>query len=183
MIITISGDLGSGKSTVARALAEKFKLKHYSAGDFMREMAKERGISLLELSKMAEEDPSIDKEIDERTKKLAAEEDDFVIDSRIAYHFIPKAIKIHMKVDAEEAAKRVSKRGQEGEEKASIEETKKRLLKRAKSEAERYKKYYGIDVNDESKYDLVFDTTHTKTQEGIDAILEWTEEYVKKINA
>jgi len=88
-----------------------------------------------------------------------------------------------MKVDAEEAAKRVSKRGQEGEEKASIEETKKRLMERAKSEAERYKKYYGIDVNDESKYDLVFDTTHTKTQEGIDKILEWTEEHVKKIGA
>lgn len=183
MIITISGDLGSGKSTVAKALAEKFNLKHYSAGDFMRDMAKERGITLLELSKLAEKDPSIDKEIDERTKKLAATEDNFVIDSRIAFHFIPNAIKIHMKVDPEEAAKRVSQRGQAGEEKASIEETRKRLIERAKSEAERYKKYYGIDVNDESKYDLVFDTTHTKTQEGVDKILEWTEEYVKKTGA
>lgn len=183
MIITISGDLGSGKSVVADSIAKKYKLKRYSSGDLVREMAKERGISLLEMNKLAEKDPSIDKEIDERTKTLAEKEDNFVIDSRIAFHFIPKAIKIHMKVEPSEAARRVIARKQTGEEgETDPEEAKKHVLERKQSEKERYMKYYGIDVTDESQYDIVFDTTHTKHQEGIDAILEILDNFIKEHN-
>ena len=64
MIITISGKAGSGKSTIAKELAKKLKLKHYSIGDLMRQIAKEKNISLIELSKLAEKDNSIDKELD-----------------------------------------------------------------------------------------------------------------------
>ncbi len=60
MIITISGKAGSGKSTIAKQLAKKLGLKHYSTGDFMRQMAKDKGVSLLELSRIAEKDKSID---------------------------------------------------------------------------------------------------------------------------
>ena len=112
MIITISGEPGSGKSTVAKAIAEKLKIKHLSAGDFMRELAAERKMTILELTQKAEKDQSIDKEIDERTKKLA-EQDNFIIDSRLAWYFIPKSLKIYLKCSADEAAKRVftQKRG------------------------------------------------------------------------
>ena len=44
MIITLSGNVASGKSTVGKALAEKLKLKHYSTGDFMRKIAKEQKV-------------------------------------------------------------------------------------------------------------------------------------------
>ena len=146
-------------------------------------MAKERGISLLEMNKLAEKDPSIDKEIDERTKTLAEKEDNFVIDSRIAFHFIPKAIKIHMKVEPSEAARRVIARKQTGEEgETDLEEAKKNVLERKQSEKERYMKYYSIDVTDESQYDIIFDTTHTKHQEGIDAILEILDNFIKEHN-
>ena len=56
MIITISGKPGSGKSTVAKRLAAELGLTHVSAGDFMRDMATERGITVLELSAIAEND-------------------------------------------------------------------------------------------------------------------------------
>ncbi len=70
MIITISGIAGSGKSTVAKLLAKRLGYRHYSIGDFMREMAKERKVSLLELSKEAEKGHSIDKELDEKQREL-----------------------------------------------------------------------------------------------------------------
>ena len=54
MIITISGKPGSGKSTIAKILAEKLKLKHYSAGDFRREKAKKLCLSLEEFNKLGE---------------------------------------------------------------------------------------------------------------------------------
>ncbi|MBI2133066.1 nucleoside monophosphate kinase, partial [Candidatus Woesearchaeota archaeon] len=56
MIITISGVPGSGKSTVARVVAGKMNLKHISVGDILREIARSRGMTILEISKLAEED-------------------------------------------------------------------------------------------------------------------------------
>ena len=42
MKITISGPIGSGKSTVSKILAAKLGYKHYSIGGFMRDIAKKR---------------------------------------------------------------------------------------------------------------------------------------------
>jgi cytidylate kinase len=178
MIVTISGNLGSGKSTVADALAEKFHLKRYSAGDFMRDMAEERGLTLLELSKLAEADPAVDKEIDERNKTLAEKEKDFVIDSRLAWYFIPGSLKIYLKCDVNESAKRIFKRKQKGDsDNVSLEATTENILRREKSEVERYKNYYGIDLHDESNYDLVIDTTNYKKEEVIKKVIDWVEKH------
>ncbi len=180
MIIAISGTAGSGKSTVAKAIAKELKLKHYSAGDFMREMASERGISLIEIGKLAEKDPSVDREVDERNKLLAGK-DDFVIDSRLAFHFIPNSIKIFLKVDPKVAAKRIfrdiqaQKRAVEkgfGSEKEVLDG----IIKRQQSEVKRYQKYYGIDYLDESNYDFVLDTTNLTVEQSIKKVLD----FVKK---
>ncbi|MCU0642593.1 MAG: AAA family ATPase, partial [archaeon] len=64
MIIALGGKAGTGKSTVAEFLAKKLKLKHYSMGDFQREIAEQRNISLLDLGRLEEKDPAIDKEVD-----------------------------------------------------------------------------------------------------------------------
>jgi len=176
MIITISGDPGSGKSTVAKAIAEKLKIKHLSAGDFMRELAAERKMTILELTQKAEKDQSIDKEIDERTKKLA-EQDNFIIDSRLAWYFIPKSLKIYLKCSADEAAKRVftQKRGGIEAENISLEQTKANIIKREQSEIKRYKKYYSVDFKKEENYDFVLDTTKLTIPEAIDEVLEFVE--------
>ena len=96
MIITVGGKAGAGKSTAAKNIAKKFGLKHYSSGDFMRQLAKERNITLLELSKLAEKDGSIDTEIDNRQIELGKKEDNFVIDGRLSAYFIPNSIKIFL---------------------------------------------------------------------------------------
>ncbi len=178
MIITISGYPGSGKSTVGKAIAKEFNLKHFSAGDFMREMAESRGISLMELTKQADADVSVDKEIDERTKHLA-QKDNFVIDSRLAFHFIPKAIKIFLKVDLKVAAQRTwkdimaQKRHTEQQLK-SEEDVLNALIKRQKSEVERYRKYYNIDnFLDAKHYDFVLDTTNLTQEESIQKVLDF----------
>jgi len=90
MIITISGKAGSGKSTVAKELARKLNLKHYSIGDIMRQIAKERNISLNELSKLAEKDESIDLELDKKQIDLR-DKNDFIIDGRLTAYFLPFA--------------------------------------------------------------------------------------------
>jgi len=180
MIITISGTPGSGKSTVAKAVAKALKLKHYSAGDFMRAMATDKGITLAELSKEAEKSDQIDKEIDKRTLELAKREDNFIIDSRLAFHFIPKALKstkIFLTCSVKEAARRIyidilsNRRGTEKE--TSQKEVEKGIASRMKSEVKRYKKYYGVDYLDESNYDLVLDTTSIPPAEAVQKVLEF----------
>lgn len=46
MIISVTGHLGSGKSTLNRGIAAHYAIKSYSAGDFFRELAQERGLTL-----------------------------------------------------------------------------------------------------------------------------------------
>lgn len=176
MIITISGKPGTGKSTVAKILAKKLKLKHYSTGDLMREMAKEKGMNLMELSRQAQEDPAIDQALDARQKELGTKQDNFIIDARIAFYFIPKSVKIFCDASIEVAAPRVfkSKRGEE--RMSSIEETKRELVKRIDSEKMRYKKYYGLDYYDMDNYDLVIDTDGISVNEMVDTILKFLQE-------
>ncbi len=174
MIIAISGKPGSGKSTVAKLLAKKLGLKHYSTGDFMRKLAAERGMSLIELSKIAENDFSIDDAIDSWLRRLAKQEKGFVIDSRLAFHFIPDAVKIYLDVDLDIAAKRIfSGPARETEKAASIEALKEELKQRMESERKRYIKYYNVDIDDKSNYDLVIDTSNISAEEVVEKIIRF----------
>lgn len=175
-IITISGTPGSGKSTIARAISKEFNLNHLSAGDFVRQLAEERNMTLIELNKLAETDPSIDKEIDNRTKKLA-KKDNFVIDSRLAFHFIPDSVKVFVKCSDEVAAERIhrdtlnSLRSSE-DRISSLEDAVDSIKRRKISERKRYESYYNIDIDDESNFDIVIDTSNLGIQEGIDIAIE-----------
>ncbi len=153
MIITISGPIGSGKTTVAKALSEKFNLRHISAGKVFRDMAKERKMSLQEFSKLAEENPEIDREVDQRQIALA-KNGNVVIDGRLSAHLIKDAdLRIWLKASIEERARRVSMR-----ENISYEVALKETLAREASEKKRYKEIYNIDIDNLEPYDVVLNT-------------------------
>ncbi len=183
MIITITGFPGSGKSTLGKGIAKELGLKHYSAGMFWRQIGKERGMSLMQVQEAAKKDRAIDDEIDRRTKELGEKEDNFVIDGRVAWHFIPNSIKIFVKVDLEKAAERVfrdtkaGKGERTGEEHASIEETVQNMRKRMQMNKERYMKLYGIDYLDESNYDIIVDTTDCSIPETREKVLKKVKQY------
>ncbi len=166
MKITISGMAGAGKSTVAKIVAKQLNLKHYSAGDLMRRLAKEKNMTLLELSKEAETNPEIDKKLDEKTIQLGKKEDDFIIDSRLAFHFIPDSVKVFLQVDIKEAARRIFKDMRILEkENLSLEETERNIVKRENYEKRRYQEYYNLNPYYTKNYDIVIDTTNISAQE------------------
>jgi cytidylate kinase len=172
VIITISGRPGSGKSAVASRVAASLGLKHVSAGDFMREMASERGVSILELSRSAEEHSAIDREIDARTARLARDGGDFVMDARLAWHFAPDSVKVFLDVHPEIAAKRIygAARGSEHEN-IDFTETLRAIESRTRSEKKRYQTYYDLDYTDHGHYDLVIDTSEMTIDEVVEAIV------------
>ena len=172
MIITISGRPGSGKSVVASRVADALGVRHKSAGDFMREMAAERGISILELSRLAEQDDAIDAEIDGRTRRLAHTGEDFVIDARLGWHFVPESFKLFLDVRPEVAARRIyeAQRGTESEN-IDLETTRAAVESRTKSETSRYREYYGLDYTDPSHYDVVVDTSDLTVDQVVERVL------------
>src|SRR6056297_1121106 len=84
MLLTVSGPPGSGKSTNAAALADRFGLDHISGGDIFRALAAERGLSPVEFNELAEEDEQIDRDLDRRLRDIALERDDVLLESRLA---------------------------------------------------------------------------------------------------
>ncbi|MGM5484246.1 MAG: (d)CMP kinase [Nanobdellota archaeon] len=174
MIITITGLPGSGKSTVAKELADSLGFGYHSVGGLMREIAEERGLTLMELGKLAENDKSIDKLLDQRQINLGKEKDDIIIDSRLGWYFIPGSVKIFLDADLEVSARRVfdEKRDDEGYN-TSFEKTKENMLARMDSEKKRYKHYYGVDYFDKGHYDKVIDTSDKSIAEIVEKIKDF----------
>lgn len=190
MIITLSGYPGSGKSTVKNALAAALHLKKYSAGDMRGKMAMARGITIDQLNEIGMTDSSTDLEADKFQENLGKTEDDFVIDGRVSYHFIPQSIKIFLTVDPQVAAERVfAARAKAGSDRgdepayASVEAAKRSLMERFAHDRARYQKWYGIDFWDESQYDLVLDTTGRSPAETTQKILDFVAARQKDANS
>jgi cytidylate kinase len=175
MIITIGGTAGSGKSTMAKLLAKKLGYKHYSMGDLQREIAKKKNISLIELGRMEEEDKNLDKEVDQRQVELGKKEDNFVIDARLGFHFIPNSVKIFLDADFDERTKRILADRVRKEKNVDLENTKGNMKVRKASEQKRYKTYYNIDPYNKKHYDLIIDTTDKKPKEVVEEILLFIE--------
>jgi predicted cytidylate kinase len=173
MIITISGLPGSGKTTVGRIIAKKLGYKFYSIGDLRGRMAMERGLTIDQLNELGMKEAWTDKEVDAYQEELGKKEDNFVIESRLGFYFIPESVKIFLGVDLKKAAERVFRDQRPDEKtKASVAETLESMKKRIQSDKMRYRKYYGIaDFMDRAHYDIVIDTTGLTIKEVVDKIM------------
>jgi cytidylate kinase len=167
MLVTISGPAGSGKSTAAAALAGVLGYDHVSGGDIFRDLAAERGLTPLELNRQAEEDESIDRDLDRRLRETAAARDDLVLESRLAGWMAGEHADFRVWLDAplEIRARRIADR----EDKA-IDLAREETRARATSEAKRYREYYGIDIEELSIYDLVLNTARLDPDGVVEAV-------------
>ncbi|RLE36860.1 hypothetical protein DRJ17_07750 [Candidatus Woesearchaeota archaeon] len=172
MIITISGTVGSGKSSVGILVAKKLGFKYYCIGDLRREMARKRGISLEELNKLGEKDPSTDLEPDKFAEKKGKTEDNFVMVGRTSFHFIPKSIKIFLDVDPKIGAERVLNHSRNDEKYKDLNEAIEKIRMRLESDKVSYRKYYNLNIFDKKNYDYVIDTTNLTIKEVVDKIIE-----------
>lgn len=153
MIITIGGPAGSGTTTAAKVLSENLNIPYLSTGSIFRDMAKEKGMSVLEFSKFAENNTDIDKEIDRRQAELAYEAGDIVVEGRLSAYFIEADLKIWLTAPLDVRAKRVHDR-----ENKSIEQAVHEIKLREESEASRYKEIHNIDLYDYNIYDVVINS-------------------------
>ena len=179
-IITIAGKLGSGKSSTAKKVSELLNYTHYSTGDFMRTIADKRGVSLLELSKIAETDMSVDKELDDRNKEIG-NMDNIVLDSRLGFYFISDSFKVFLDLDPIVASRRIleDKKNNPNRQKEdknnfdTVENISNSIKERLLSEKKRYKELYGIeDHTSPSNFNLVINTENIPLEEVSQKIIE-----------
>ena len=163
-IITISGDIGSGKSSVALALKELTSYDIIGTGNIQRAIAEQRGVTTLELNKISQTDRSIDDEIDSHVINLGKTKNKLIIDSRLAWHFIPNAFKVYLSVNPDVGSKRVFDAKRSAENNVSLEQTLKNNIERQTLEDDRFLKLYNIRFRLPSNYNLVVNTSHDNPQ-------------------
>ena len=127
-------------------------------------------MTLADLNAVAQDDPTVDRELDEQQLELLRR-GGLILEGRLAgwlaHHNGISAFKIWLVCAADEAIRRLVARDG-GDEQAQAEITRDRIER----ERDRYLRYYGADPSDVSIYDLVLDSTHTPPDELRDRILE-----------
>ncbi len=171
MIITISGLHGTGKSTIGKKIANALGLTYYSTGQAFRDLAKDHGMTLEEFTTHAENNPIIDKELDDKILQLAAE-GNIVIDSQLSGYILESKanFRILLACPLQTRVKRMADRDE-----TSFDEKLKETILRENSERERFKELYNIDMGDEVKaneiHNLILQTEKMSVEEIVRAIL------------
>ena len=164
--ITLSGELGSGKSTVANYLISKMPFKIVSAGLLFRQLAAKHGMSAKEFNEFIESDPKYDHYVDDTMAELGRTDEKIIFDSRMAWHFVPSSFKIYLYVDVDTATERIfNDVGRVSESYTDKATARREIIDRRKSELLRYQNFYHCNLDDYSNYDLIVDTSHATREE------------------
>ena len=182
-IITITGDLGSGKSTVSKLLQERLNYDYIYTGKIQRQIADRYNMTTLELNKYAETHPEIDEEIDSTFKSLN-NSSNLIVDSRMAWFFIHQSFKVYLQTDLMVAISRISAdRRRINESYSSKEEAAGQIAARKESENKRYMELYGADSSDLSQFNLVVDTSYISPEQVADKIMTAYHRWIDDENA
>lgn len=167
-IITIGGLLGSGKSSTAKAVASALGFRHFSSGDLFRQIAAARGESIEAMNISAEVQRDIDIKVDNLLQEMYRTEEKLVIDSRMAWHWMPGSFKVFLVLDPDTAAQRIYDHLQQGgrtsEDARSVDEVRTSIDRRFASEQRRYAGLYGVNPTDPLNFDIVINTKHNNLE-------------------
>ncbi len=175
-LITIAGSLGSGKSSTAKEVARILGFKHFSSGDLFRKIAAERGESVEATNLSAEEQKDIDFKVDGLLRDMGESESKLVVDSRMAWHWMPDSFKVFLSLDADSAAKRifndVREKRRVSEDASTLAEVRASIERRFASEQKRYMALYNVDPTDSKNFDLCIDTKDNSLENVVRVLLE-----------
>lgn len=169
MKITVFWFAWSWTSTIWKLLSEKLDYKFMSSWNIMRWWAEELGYSIYEFeNKIIKDDSSFDLKLDLKVKDFWKSNDNFVFESRLAWHFIPESFKIYLKCDEKERYKRIQNR-----EWLLIDEVIEKTKKRETELEQRYGKIYpNIKFPPKEKtFDFIIDVTKLNPQEIVESII------------
>jgi len=171
IVVCISGMAGTGKSTLSKKLAEKYKLKYYSGGDALKALAAEEGYNAsgrgwwessegLSFLKRREKNLKFDKAVDDRLLEYA-EQGNVLLDSWTLPWLLKTGFKIWLVASIEKRAERIVKR-----DKITLKEAMQVLKEKEARTKAIYKKLYGFNLGEDfAPFHLVLDTDNLNAKE------------------
>lgn len=171
MKITISGPIGSGKSSVGKKLALLLNYRFFSGGTFFRQLAKEYEMTLEEFNRYAESHGEIDMQQDALILEFMKKNDDIVVESRLAGWLCHSnsidSFRIFIDAPLDTRVERVS-----GREKSNFARTRDLVSEREESEIRRYREFYDLDYREPEFYDLIINTDGLSVEQVVNKIYE-----------
>jgi len=171
IVVCIAGMAGTGKSTLAKKLAEKYDLKYYSGGDALKELAaaegydssgagwweSQEGLSFLQ---KREQNHAFDKAVDNKLLEYA-QQGRVLLDSWTMPWLLKKGFKIWLIASEERRAERIAER-----DKLSMEEALQVLKEKEARTKSIYKELYGFTLGEDLEpFDLILDTDNLNAGE------------------
>ena len=181
MKITLAGSPGSGKSTLRNMLAEHYGLKIKGTGDFMRELSKKHGYSDITkfIVEYVSEHPEMDLQVDEEQRIYGEENDDFVLEAHLGFHFVPDSIRICLRCDTAESARRILEdKKRTTEDAKTFSESIESSVKRREVMCKNYYSLYQVDIDDPDNFDFVLDTTSLSYEEVYKEVTSFIEQRI-----
>jgi len=173
LFITVSGPPGGGLTTVCERLAAALDCGHVSGGEIFREIAEEREMSLTELIAEAsgsdEVDRALDRRLDTIAEKWGTANKAFILESRLAGWLAGERADLRVWLDAPEEVRVERTRGRD--------EMAAEMRVREVIEERRYESYYGVDLTDQSIYDLSVNTARWSPGGVVEILLTAIEQY------
>jgi len=176
MVICICGMTASGKSTVARRVAEGYDLRLYSGGDALKTLAIEAGYEPLNRGwweskeglrflQQRRSDPSFDRKVDKKLLE-AAEQGKVVLDSWTMPWLFSNGFNIWIDASKEVRVNRLAKR-----DNLSSSEALRILEEKEETTKQIYKKLYGFNLGEDfSPFELILDTNKLNADEVFQTI-------------
>ena len=170
MKITLFWLAGSGTSTVGKMLAEQMQLTFMSSGNILRAWARDEWYeSIYEFEdQVAKHDTTFDIKLDNKVAEYGNTQDNFIFESRLAWHFIPGSIKIYLDCDESERYRRIFQR-----EWWDIQAIIDKNTKRESELVERYNEVYP-DISfppQKDEFDIYIDGTNIRPKQIVEQII------------
>ena len=184
MILVFSGLHGTGKSTIAERIAEKYNLTFYSTGMAFRELAVEKSMNLEEFSKYVETHLEIDKELDNKIIQMAKKGKEsgqgYVFDGQLPAYILGVNLDFSIQLQCDLQIRIERMMGRDGQD---FEAKKQETLVREESERQRFIQLYNIDVLDPElitkTYGMIIDTS----DKNIDEVFEICDQRIAELNS
>ena len=164
LMITVSGQAGSGTSTLVAGLCQAYSWDFLNGGMVFRSHAKARSMGLAEFSELCKQDLSVDRALDEELRMhMNKESGPQVVEI--------KCVRLWLEVSVDERARRVITR--EGGEHL---QRKQEILAREQSDLSRFEELYGLNPSASTPYTHVLDATALNQEEVLAVVQSYLKE-------